>query len=258
MKKILYILSMTLFAIITIVCVGCETSQDNVRLSKYTIDVSFDEQSKILTGYETVNYVNNTDVILNQVVFCLYPNAFAQGVVNVPVSLLHNSKAYPNGQDYGYINILDVQVDTLSVEYSVGGEDNLFLTIAIAELYPDENIDIYIAFEQKLPNVLHRYGYGDDTYNFGNFFPIVCVYEDGFVMQPYSSNGDPFYSDCADFDVTISYPNNLTLAHSGQKTNTTTSQYITTDNITATCVRDFAFVLGKNFLTKKQRKMMLR
>lgn len=250
MKKLCYIICMIVFATITFGLAGCGASSDNTQLSTYEIDVTFDEESKILAGYENVRYYNNTDVVLNNIVFCLYPNAFNENVTNAPVSMLQISKAYPNGQDYGYINILDVQVNTLAVEYSVGGEDDLFLDIAIQELYPQESVDIYIAFEEKLPNVLHRYGYGDDTYNFGNFFPIICVYDGGYVQQSYSSNGDPFYSDCASFNVNISYPDNLTLAHSGQKVSSSASQDMITDSIVAKSVRDFAFVLGRDFKTK--------
>jgi len=56
-----------------------------------------------------------------------------------------------------------------------------------------------------LPNINHRFGYGDNTVNFGNFYPVACVYENGkgFIQDLYHSNGDPFYSECSNYEVEI-------------------------------------------------------
>ena len=88
---------------------------------------------------------------------------------------------------------------------------------------------IEIEFVVTLPNCLHRFGYGDNTYNFGNFYPVASIYENGeFRQDNYGSNGDPFYSECADYDVSISYPSNYMLASSGQLMEESTEENITT------------------------------
>ena len=100
----------------------------------------------------------------------------------------------------------------------------------------------------QLPNCLHRFGYGDNTYNFGNFYPIVSIYEQGaFREDNYGANGDPFYSQMSNYDVTITYDDDFILASSGEQLNTTLSNGLKTTTINADAVRDFAFVLSKNF-----------
>ena len=124
------------------------------------------------------------------------------------------------------------------------------------ELFPEESVSINIVFETYLANVCHRLGYGEDCINFGNFYPIACVYEDGvgFMTKPYSANGDPFYSDVANYDVKISYPEEFTLASSGEVVDTKTKDGLKIDTIKGQKIRDFCLVLSDKFqvLSKQQ------
>lgn len=228
---------------------GCGTRA--MALNKYTIKATFNESERTLECQQIVDYINNAESPLDEVVFNLYPNAFAEGVKNKPVSIINYSKAYPNGMSYGNITIHDVRVNGEACEYTVGGEDNMFLEVKLNTLLlPNKSVSISMEYTDLLPNTIHRYGFGDDTYNFGNFYPVACVYEEGFVRQPYSSNGDPFYSECADYEVTITYPNNLTLVHTGLETMTEDNEGFITAYTYANKVRDYCFVLGKHFDVK--------
>lgn len=71
----------------------------------------------------------------------------------------------------------------------------------------------------KLPNCLGRFGYGDNTINITNWFPIACVYdENGWNLESYSTIGDPFYSDTSNFSVNILVPEKYDLACTGSVT----------------------------------------
>lgn len=247
MKK--FFVFFILFCPIFLFC-GCGSNIDNVEPSNinYTMDLSFDKNEKILYGNIDINYTNNLETSLTELVFNLYPNAFAEGVKNPPVSLSQYQKAYPNGASYGKIEIEDVVLNGTKQTYEIFGDDNTFLKIPVGELFPNEQVNIQIAFYDVLPNVLHRYGYGDSTYNFANFYPVLCVYDNGFVLQPYSSNGDPFYSDMANYDVNITIDNSLKIASSGEciskvDNDDNTSTY----NYKSQNLRDFAFVLSEKF-----------
>ena len=52
----------------------------------YTIKISFDPKSRILSGTVGIDYVNNSPDTLNQIDFKLYPNLFKRGTIrNMPV-----------------------------------------------------------------------------------------------------------------------------------------------------------------------------
>lgn len=110
-------------------------------------------------------------------------------------------------------------------------------------------------FKVKLANINHRLGYGDNAVNFGNFYPIACVYDEGqgFMTSPYSSNGDPFYSDVANYEVEISYPENFVLATSGVKLSESVKEGKKVSLIEGEKIRDFCFVLSTQFKEESKK-----
>ncbi len=244
------------FLFIFCVCFsGCQSDFEKVskKLNTYDINITFNDESKILHATQVVNYTNKTDVVIDILPFHLYPNAFRQGAKNKPVSLAAESRAYPNGIDYGYIDVTKLIVCDKEMPVKIGGVDENILQVDVGNLYPDDNIKIEMEYDVKLANCKHRLGYGDNTYNFGNFYPIACVYDNGeFMQKPYSYNGDPFYSEVANYNVTIKTKNDFVLASSGEQKSLSKTDNFTTYNITANVVRDFAFVLSKNFQVASQ------
>lgn len=244
-----------LFLIASIFCFasfGCSSKDLNSvskNLTNYTLNLSFDDQTKTLTGSQKIDYTNSSNSVLKEVWFHLYPNAFSETAKTKPVSNLYKDKAYPNGEDYGNIQFQKVAVEGKSQKVNIGAPDNETLIVRLnKDLYPDDRILILLEYTVLLPNCLHRFGYGENTYNFGNFYPVACVYENGsFKTDAYGSNGDPFYSEMANYDVTINYENFFTLASSGKQIKTTNNENKKQTKITANVVRDFAFVLSKKF-----------
>ena len=94
---------------------GCFKSTELDTISKdksiYSMNLNFDEKEHSLIGEQTVKFVNNTDKVLKNVCFHLYPNSFSSGAVNKPVSELNKEKAYINGFSEGYIEIKKVLVN---------------------------------------------------------------------------------------------------------------------------------------------------
>ena len=249
MKK--YIIFISCF-LISICLFGCFKTTDLEKIAKnktsYNMNLTFDEKEHTLTGEQTVSFVNNTNQVLKNVCFHLYPNSFSSGAVNKPVSELNTLKAYPNGFSEGYIEIKKVLVNNKETTYEIIGEDEDILDVNFKiPLQPTALHEIYIKYVVEIPNVLHRFGYTDNSVNLANFYPIVCVYENnGYVTSPYNFNGDPFYSEIASYDVSISYPKNYTIASTGTK-NISTSGISNKCKMQANAVRDFAIVLSKKF-----------
>ena len=244
-------ISALFFVLVSSLFSACSISLDSVskELTNYNLLLSFDDNTKTLTGEQSVNYINSTETVLNEVWFHLYPNAFSEKATTKPVSTLYKEKAYPNGEDFGGIEVTSVKVGNVEQDVIITSPDNETLVVKLSEeLFPDDRVNIKINYSVLLPNCLHRFGYGDNTYNFGNFYPVACVYENGsFKTDAYGNNGDPFYSQMANYNVTISYDEDFTLASSGKQLNKTIQDGKKQTNIKANVVRDFAFVLSKKF-----------
>ncbi|MDD4276188.1 MAG: hypothetical protein PHO33_04350, partial [Clostridia bacterium] len=150
------------------------------NITSYNIEAQYNDTNQTISAVETIKYINGYNVPLNYLKFNLYPNAFREGATYKTVSTLDIAKAYPNGNSYGDITIQSVKLNGNNVTVNVGGDDKNILTVEFAsELYPDETNNIEITFMLTLPNINHRFGYGANTINLGNWYPIACVYENG-------------------------------------------------------------------------------
>lgn len=247
-----------LLAFMIIICgififTGCSSDiQFKKNLTLYQMELEYNTEQKTLNGKQTVDYINTEDVTLKNIKFHLYANAFREDSKANVVSLANAIKAYPNGKSYGDIKINCVKLNNKDAVYEICGEDKNILDVLLQdELYPNDRVNIYIEYTVKLANINHRLGYGQNATNLCNFYPIVCVYEDGgFVCDLYNSNGDPFYSEVADYLVEINYPKTYNLASTGYQTITSETEQTKTTKIEAKCVRDFAMVMSDKFFCK--------
>ena len=247
MKK--FVLILIFIILCPIFLFGCSGSSDE-KLNFYDIVVEFDDENKTASVFQQVTYVNNSNNLFETLYFHLYPNAFREGSKNKVVSSALIEKAYPNGESFGKIDVQTVSINNEFIDFEIGGDDeNILIVPLLNELFPDETVVIDIEFILSLPNINHRFGFGDNAINFGNFYPIACVYEEGvgFMMEAYSPTGDPFYSDVSNYNVCVSYPEKFLIAGTGTEKNTVINKNIKTTTFEANMVRDFCFVLSDKF-----------
>lgn len=224
------------------------------KLNDYTIYVEFNPSTKSYTASQKVEYVNNEDVELNELYFHLYPNAFREKET-APFLFDNFEEAFPDGFKPGGIDIKKLSIDDKSVEnYSIEGHGKTILKLPLEKvLKPGENLVIDMEYGVVLPPAQDRFGYGEKTFNFGNWYPIAAVYDDeGWNLDPYYSIGDPFYSDTSNYDITITVPKNVEIASSGN----ILSEKIEGNNkiwkIEAKLMRDFAWVASEHFIKKEK------
>ncbi len=247
MKKFLIVF---VFMMLAGVCLaGCRKEEEK-QLSVYDMNLSYDAETNSLNGQEKVTYINHSDNAFSDISFHLYPNAFRKDAKFKPYTLVDKDSVFNGEESYGNIDIKSVKVGGQDSEHQICGEDENILSVKLKEtLYPDEMVEIEIEFVTTLPEANHRLGRGENAVNFGNFYPIACVYENGkgFNESVYSSNGDPFYSDCANYNVQIEYPTRFKLASSGKQNKTSQNDGLYQTNITGNKIRDFCFVLSEKF-----------
>ena len=245
MKRILgWILILVCTAVSAITLSGCK-KEENVH-SRYEIIAEYVPENRTLTGTAKVTFENGTDSEFSVLKFQLYPNAYRKDALYAPVSTVYRSSAYYNGDSYGEMVISSVHG---SKNWEVVGEDeNVLYAYLERPLYPGDKVVLDIGFMTKLASVNHRTGVTAHTVNLGNFFPILCGLKDGgFVETVYYSDGDPFYSDCADYKVTLTLPKEYVVAATGAIMEERTLESKKVHTMSATNVRDFAMVLSEKF-----------
>ncbi len=227
-----------------------QNSEAIENYSTYKLNLVFNEEEMSLSGKEEVTYVNNSQNAFSSLYFHLYPNAFREGANVKVVSSNNFDEAFPNGASYGNIEIENVYNEFGNLQFQITGDDlNILKVDLLEDLYPDETVEIKIDFTVVLPNANHRFGYGESTINLGNFYPIACVYEDGkgFFTKPYHSNGDPFYSDVANYIVNLTCSNDLIVASSGEVCDKIEEGQSSVYSMKGDKIRDFCIVLSNNF-----------
>lgn len=246
MKKIFSILLISF-----ILLAGCGASsleKISSNLNTYNLDITFYDDNT-LDIKENFEFKNTFASSLDTLYFHNYPASFCAGVVNSPVGVLSKAKAYPNGESYGTYNFVSIASNNNNLSYELIGTDKDIIKVSLPKaITKNETIKIDFVYSLIMPNIAHRYGFGDETINLANFYPILAVFEENeWVLDGYHYNGDPFYSEMANYIVKIKANSKYTLASSGELINKTQEESNVIYNIRGLVIRDFAFVLSEKF-----------
>ena len=217
--------------------------------TEYKINCEFDGST--LTGKETLIFYNDTETTFSELKFNLFSAAYREGAKYSPVQKIYEYLAYPNGKNYGGIEILSVKTAECDLEFFIGGEDQNILTVNLNdEVFPSEKTEVVIDYKIFVPNVVSRLGINDKTVNLAEFYPILCgIDKDGFYECVYYSIGDPYFSDCANYEVTFTADEKYTVAHAGKVASYVTENGKTTYVFSLDNARSFCMVLSENFET---------
>lgn len=243
MRKTLVLLAGCSFAMIPFLCMfsGCKSAE---KKDAYKIDAEYFPEEGKLKADMSVTVNNTSENALGELKFELYANAYREGAKYKPVSDNFFGACYYDGASYGGIEINSLT----GGEYEICGEDENILSVAMKEpLYPDECATVTMSYTLTLPRAMHRLGIGKNAVNLAHFYPVLCnLTKSGFQEYVYTCTGDPFVSDSADYEVSMTVPEGYTLVYGGTGESVTQNGK-TTYNIVAKNARDMAFVLGKDF-----------
>ncbi len=179
--------------------------QMSVAWSQGTVDVT-----------QRTTFRNNTGVDLAEIVFQVVP-------------------AY-----FDAFSLRSARVDGLDATASLDGT-----VLQITLPYPltrDTSAEVELRYQLRVPVTGDRFGRGNGIMALGNFFPVLAVYRDGWDRHQYVDIGDAFFTEVADFDVTLSADTPLTVATSGLEVNQGDTQRFHAEN-----VRDFAITLSDRY-----------
>lgn len=229
---------------------ACSYKTNNYPDSLYNIRLSLDTESHTLTGSAEITYYSRAKK-LSELSLQIYANAYQSEVVNEQ----YIEYAYPDSElSFGGIEIANITSSTHGIlSYKLCGEDNTTLRIKLKKgLARKEKITFTVDYTITLPNIKHRLGYTDYVYNIANFYPIMCIYENGgFTEYNYSKLGDPFYSEIANYNVNFTFPKNFIVAHTGSEvTRIENNNDTITLKLSAEKVRDFAICASPYFIVR--------
>ncbi|AKL97340.1 peptidase M1, membrane alanine aminopeptidase-like protein [Clostridium aceticum] len=218
------------------------------NLTEYTMTAVFMEENMSVECSQKIVYRNQQGGELADIYLHLYPNAFKQKE-QVPFEEKEMQRAYPNGFNPGYIEIINIKQGRKPIEYKIMGEADTVLRITPEKpLQPGDTLQLFIDFIVKLPNAVGRMGYGENTVNITNWFPIIAVYDEkGWNLDPYYAIGDPFYSEVAKYNVEMSIPKEYKIAATGNIIKIQEGKDKNTYKIEARLVRNFVMILSQFF-----------
>jgi aminopeptidase N len=104
-----------------------------------------------------------------------------------------------------------------------------------------------VSFDLRIivPNLNWRFGRIGSMALLGNAIPVLAIHDAlGWHLEPYTSNGESFYSQVSDFTVTLTAPKSLAVPATGVTIGSSTHRGRTTRTFEADGVRDFAWASG--------------
>ncbi|MFF7051805.1 M1 family aminopeptidase [Streptomyces griseorubiginosus] len=189
----------------------------------YTVNLSSNTSGTVWTGHETATFTNASSNALSEVYLRLWDNY--HGTCDaMPITVT---------------NVTGGTAGSLSVACTA-----LQITLP-TPLTQGQSATIGFDLGITVPSGADRFGHDGAFNNIGNALPVLAVKDgSGWHLDPYTNNGESFYSLAADFKVTLDHPSSLLVPATGTSTDTPGSSGRTVTTATAPKVRDFAWAAG--------------
>jgi len=207
------------------------------RIVNYQIEAALDWPGKALEGKETLSWRNPGTAPTGELPLHLYLNAF-KGPQSI-FSKENGGRPAQKGFDetdprhWGYCRLHSVKLDGRALDGHFGEDETVYWVRLPHPVGPGETVKLEVTWESRFPKVFQRSGWsGDGTGNFlmgAQWFPKAGVYEgDRWTCAAYHARTE-FFADFGNYDVDLSLPNALLLAHTGAQTNFKTDEDVTRD-----------------------------
>ncbi|MGW3035263.1 M1 family aminopeptidase [Streptomyces sp. NPDC001178] len=189
----------------------------------YTVSLSSNTSGTVWTGHESATFTNASSTALSEVYLRLWDNY--HGTCDaMPITVT---------------NVTGGTAGSLSVACTA-----LQITLP-TPLAQGQSATIGFDLGITVPSGADRFGHDGAFNNIGNALPVLAVKDGaGWHLDPYTNNGESFYSLAADFKVTLDHPSTLLVPATGTSTDTPGTSGRTVTTATASKVRDFAWAAG--------------
>lgn len=189
----------------------------------YTVNLTGNTAGTVWTGHESATFTNASSTPLSEVYLRLWDN-YHGTCSAMPITVG---------------NVTGGTAGALSVACTA-----LQITLA-APLAQGQSATIGFDLGITVPSGADRFGHDGAFAFIGNALPVLAVKDGaGWHLDPYTNNGESFYSLAADFKVVLDHPTSLLVPATGTSVDAAGSSGRTVTTATASKVRDFAWAAG--------------
>lgn len=189
----------------------------------YDINAELNESEHSITGFETINYKNNSGSALDYIWFHIWPNAYKNESTALMQQIKGDSARSKKAESYGsgWIEGLDFKINNQSAKTEAHSNPqyiDIIKVILNEPLLPGNSISISTPFKVVLPPYFSRSGYADGEFMACQWYPKPAVFDkDGWHEFPYLDMGE-FYSEYADYHVSLTVPSAFIVGATGTLT----------------------------------------
>ncbi|WP_044642396.1 M1 family metallopeptidase [Risungbinella massiliensis] len=199
---------------------------------KYEIQAKYDASKQTVSGHMVVTIPEMRLFPQKEAFFQLYPNVFKDWK--------YEKESKP--EKPGYLNVKNVQVDGVTVKENV---KETILQVPFGKEVPiGKTARIEMDYELVLPKGGTRLNTYENTAFLAQWYPMLVVQDkEGWHNDPYTTVGDPFYTQMSDFEVSFDLPAGYQVISSAKdQASPAEKMVLKQDN-----VRDFVAVLTKDY-----------
>jgi len=174
--------------------------------TSYKMDVDLDYQKHTLQVNQRIDYTNVTSQTLPDLMLNVHPN--------------HSRNTFE-------LNDIKVELDGEQVKPEVFPLDVTLRVVLPRSLQPDEHVALLLDYGLTLPQIKPDeefseagFGYSKRSVSLGNWYPVLAPYREdkGWYGLKYFPVGDPYVTEVADYDVSITTTQGIIVAGTGQET----------------------------------------
>lgn len=199
---------------------------------QYQLEATYSDRDHTVRGQMKVRLPEKRVAPWKAIYFHLYPNAFK------------NWKWGPESRpdQPGYLKVSQVKVDGKKV---AAKEKGTLLQVRLDRALTDgKTAVVEMDYELKIPKGGTRLNVYGNTAFLAQWYPMLAVHDhEGWHTDPYTTTGDPFFSQISDFDVTFHLPEGYQVISTAQDPEATPS----TVKLQQARVRDFAALITKDY-----------
>ena len=234
--------------------------QDEPALQEvtYTINASFNEAKKIISGDIEIEYAHKSKVPLDKIYLYLTPNAFSNKNTHFAKSALafgNTELHFASQSDLGSIDSLDFTIDGQKANWRIDPNyEDIALLFLPNSISQDDQITIRTTFKVKIPSILGFITDDENSYLLSDWYPRPAVFEaQGWNTTPLTYPVET-YNLFGDYNVKIQIPNSLLPVASGILTDQTESKDFSTYHFEGKSLNEFViFLLGNH---QKKSKLL--
>jgi len=183
------------------------------QTAHYRIQATLDPQTQILSGTETVMYVNHSPDTLTSLAIDLYQN------INTAAAPKDQPVPVTPGLQIARVAAQGVTLQPQTTDSAVGYRviNTLGRIQLPRHMLPGDSAELAFTWSFKIPPKANpRMGTDGSVFVLGYWYPQVAVYDDvaGWDTDPYVSRGE-FYMDYGDYDVAITAPDDQLVTATG-------------------------------------------